>query len=127
MRLIPEIYTDRVSECRQFYCDYLGFSVEREMDGFVVLQHATDAECRIMFCVPGSPFVDRIFHPAFDGEGLIFQIDTDNVDADYARLRSLPVTIALDLVEEEVNGRHFTITDPNGLLIDIVQAEQWPR
>ncbi|MCC5810409.1 MAG: VOC family protein [Ectothiorhodospiraceae bacterium] len=127
MRLIPEIYTERVSECRQFYCDYLGFAVEQEMDGFVVLRHAADAGCRIMFCVPDSPFVNRIFRPAFHGQGLILQIDTEDVDADYARFRSLPVRIVLDLVEEEVNGRHFTIADPNGLLIDIVQVAPWRR
>ena len=35
---------------------------------------------------------------------------------------NLPVKIVLGLVQEnEVNGRHFTIQDPNGILIDIVQ------
>lgn len=45
----------------------------------------------------------------------------DDVDAEYRKIRALPIKIVLALIEEPVNGRHFTIKDPNGILIDIVQ------
>lgn len=121
MRFCPEVYTDKVAECTRFYCEYLGFEIKRQMEGFVVLRHGENPEYDILFCVPDSPFVDKIFRPAFQGQGLIFQIEVEDVEAEYSRMRSLPVPIALELVDEPVNGKHFTITDPNGILIDIVQ------
>lgn len=121
MRLAPEVYTPKVQECKAFYCKHLGFTVKTELEGFVVLQHAKDTAYEILFCVPDSPYVDPIFRPAFSGQGLIFQIEVDDAAAEYERLKQAGVPIALPLKQEEVNGKHFTITDPNGILIDIVQ------
>lgn len=121
MRFAPEVYTSKVQESKAFYCDHLGFTVKMELEGFVVLQHAKDTAYEILFCVPDSPYVDPIFHPAFKGQGLIFQLEVDDVDAEYSRLQQGGVPIALPLKDEPVNGRHFTITDPNGILIDIVE------
>lgn len=121
MKFSPEIYTEKIEECRQFYCDYLGFVVKKQLEGFIILAHAENPEYEIMFCVPNSQFVDPIFRPQFRGQGLIFQIEVADVDAEYARFKKLPVTIKLPLTQEEVNGSHFTIADPNGIFIDIVQ------
>lgn len=121
MKLAPEIYTDKIIESKKFYCDYLGFRIKQEMEGFIVLEHKNDPAYEILFCIPNSLFVNEIFRPKFQGQGLIFQMTVDNVDAEYRKIRVLPIEIVLDLVEEPVNGRHFTIKDPNGILIDIVQ------
>ena len=121
MKFTPEVYTDKVTESKAFYCNYLGFRVKKELEGFVVLQHAVDTAYEIMFCVPNLPFVNEIFRPAYSGQGLIFQIEVNDVDAVYEKLQHEGVAIALPLIEEPVNGHHFTIIDPNGILIDIVQ------
>lgn len=120
MRLAPEIFTHNIQESIAFYCDFLGFRIKDELDGFYVLQHIDNPEYELLLGPPKSPFVNKLFHPAFSGQGLIFQMEVDDVDAEYARLKKLGVKITIDLVEEEGNGRHFTITDPNGILIDIV-------
>lgn len=121
MRFAPEVYTPKVEESKAFYCSHLGFKVKVELEGFVVLQHAKDTAYEILFCAPDSPYVDPIFHPTFSGQGLIFQIEVDDVEAEYKRLKD-KIPIALALINEEVNGKHFTIKDPNGILIDIVQS-----
>ena len=120
MRFAPEIYTEKIGECKQFYCEILGFQIEKEMEGFVVLRHKQDPQYDILLCVPHSPFVNKIFHPAFRGEGLIFQIEVIDVVAEYERIKN-KVQVRLELIDEPVNGKHFTIVDPNGILIDIVQ------
>lgn len=120
MRFAPEVYTAKVQESKAFYCDLLGFRVKKELEGFVVLQHAKYAEYEILFCVPDSPFVQDIFHPAYSGQGIIWQIEVDDIIAEYNRLRYV-APVALELIEEPENGKHFAITDPNGILIDIVQ------
>ena len=121
MRFSVEVYTPKLAECKAFYCNHLGFTVKQELEGFVVLRHVTNTAYEIMFCVPDSPFVDPIFRPTYSGQGLIFQLEVDDVDAEYRRLQQEGVPIALPIRDEPVNGRHFTITDPNGILIDIVE------
>lgn len=121
MRFSAEIYTSKLAESKAFYCDHLGFGVKQEIEGFVTLQHLIDTAYEIMFCVPDSPFVDPIFRPAYRGEGLIFQIEVNDASSEYNRLRREGVPITLSLREEPVNGRHFAVTDPNGILIDIVE------
>lgn len=121
MKFCPEIYTEKLDECIRFYCDYLHFEIKQRLEGFVVLRNTQNPEYEIMFCVPNSPFVDKIFRPPFKGQGLIFQLEINDSEAEYARLQSLSVPIALPLTEEPINGKHFTITDPNGIFIDIVE------
>lgn len=121
MKFSVEVYTPLVDESRQFYCQVLGFEVKSELDGFVVLQHHQRPEYELMFCVPDSPFVHEIFHPRFAGDGILFQIEVNNVENEFQRIQDLGISIALPLTEEPVNGKHFTVTDPSGILIDVVQ------
>lgn len=72
MKLAPEIYTDKIIESKRFYCDYLGFRIKQEMEGFIVLGHKSDPAYEILLCVNNSPFVNEIFRPKFHGQGLIF-------------------------------------------------------
>ena len=121
MRLSVEVYTPKITESKAFYCTHLGFRIKQELEGFVVLQHVVDTAYEIMFCVPDSPFVDPLFRPAYTGQGLIFQMEVGNVNAEYSRLQKEGVPITLPLKDEPVNGRHFTVSDPNGILVDIVE------
>lgn len=91
------------------------------MEGFAVLVHKLDPACVLYICEADSEAVDKIFRPAFQGQGLIFQIEVDDVDTMYALMKKHNVTIALEMIEDPGNGRHFTVKDPNGILIDIVQ------
>lgn len=120
MKWSTEIYTSKVNESKDFYCTFFDFSVKLELDGYVVLQHNMKPWYELLFCIPHSPFVHEIFHPAFEGKGLLFQIEVDDVEKEYTRLKQAQVAITLPLTDEPVNGRHFTVTDPSGILIDIV-------
>ena len=120
MRLSTEIYTSKVDECKSFYLDYFNFRVKSKAEGFVVLQNKLGPEYELMFCVPNSPFVNSIFHPEYNSKGVILQFEVDNVQEEYHRIKNLNIPILIELIEEPINGRHFTISDPSGLLIDIV-------
>jgi catechol 2,3-dioxygenase-like lactoylglutathione lyase family enzyme len=121
MKLSFEIYTSKVLECKEFYTKHFNFEVKLEIEGFVILQYRINSHYELMFCVPNSPFVNPLFHPEFNGQGAIIQMEVDNVKAEYDRIKKLKVPIKISLVDEPVNGHHFTIQDPCGLLIDIVQ------
>ena len=121
MRLATEIYTDNVSESKAFYCDTFNFKVKYEIAGYVIIQHKENPAYELLFCIPNSPFVNEIFRPKFYGKGMIFQMEVNNIQMEYDRIKNLNIPIVLDLTDEPVNGKHFTITDPNGIYIDIVQ------
>lgn len=121
MRFAIEIYTDSVSESQAFYCDTFNFKVKYEIDGFVIIQHKENPAYELLFCIPNSPFVNEIFRQKFYGKGMIFQMEVNNIQMEYDRIKNLNIPITLDLTDEPVNGKHFTITDPNGIYIDIVQ------
>jgi catechol 2,3-dioxygenase-like lactoylglutathione lyase family enzyme len=123
MKLSVEIYTRKVIESSDFYTNHFNFRVKTEMDGFVVLQHNENPAYEIMFCVPDSPFVNEIFRPEYSGQGIIFQAEVGNIMAEFERMKQSGVPVVLDPVTEPVNGTHFTVEDPNGILIDIVQYE----
>ncbi|MCC5942250.1 MAG: VOC family protein [Balneolaceae bacterium] len=121
MKLTFEVYTSSVYECKAFYTEYFDFSVKLETEGFVVLQHNKFKHYELMFCLPNSPFVHPVFHPEFNGKGTILQMEVDDVEYEYTRLNENGIQIVVPLVKEDVNGYHFTIEDPSGLLVDIVQ------
>jgi catechol 2,3-dioxygenase-like lactoylglutathione lyase family enzyme len=126
--LAPEIYTDKFDESVQFYTEVLGFVHKtapggfQAMEGFAVLVHPANPACELYVCVPNSPFVDELFRPAFKGsEGLIFQVEVDNVDELYAKAQALGTPIVLKMIKDPGNGKHFAVRDPNGIIIDIVE------
>ncbi len=121
MKLSTEIYTSKVLESKEFYCKYFEFDVKLEVEGFVVLQHKNHPEYELLFCIPNSPFVNELFHPEFQGKGVLFQMEVKNVKEEYHKLTKLGIEIKLPLVEEPINGKHFTVIDPNGIPIDVVE------
>ena len=54
--------------------------------------------------------------------GLILNFEVEDVDAEYERLvihEKLP--LHLDIRDEEFGQRHFIVSDPNGVLIDMIK------
>jgi len=121
MKWSTEIYTSKVVKSKEFYCKYFDFIVKFEVEGFVILQHQQKLEYELLFCIPNSPFVNELFHPEFQGVGVLFQMEVDNVEKEYEKMKKLGIPIKIPLVEEPVNGKHFTVMDPNNIPIDIVE------
>lgn len=121
MKMSFEIYTSKVQECKQFYTQHFNFGVKFETAGFVVLQHSIFKQYELMFCIPCSPFVNPLFHSSFNGKGALLQMEVSNVEEEFERVKERNIPILIPLIAEPVNGYHFTISDPGGLLIDIVQ------
>lgn len=127
MMFAPEIYTEKFEESVRFYRECLGFKPKQgdgefqDMEGFAVLVHRDNPAYELYICVPNSPGVDKIFWPAFHGQGLIFQMIVDDVDAVYKTVKEHGGRIVLDMIEDPGNGRHFAVEDPNKIIIDVAQ------
>ncbi|TGL64873.1 VOC family protein [Leptospira sarikeiensis] len=124
MKFSPEIYTSKLEESKEFYTRNLGFEIVKELEGYIVLSHPKYPEYEIQFCIPNSPFVKPIFHPEFRGPGLLFQFEVEDVEIEWRKFSDQKGEIVLELCSEPVNGKHFTLMDPNGILIDLVEFEK---
>lgn len=112
------IITPKLTETRAFYVEKLGFDVVFENDFFILLAGYGD---QISFLQPDHASQEPLFRPAFGGRGVYLTIDVEDVDAEYARLKSRGVAIEVDLRDEPWGDRHFAVVDPNGVGIDFVR------
>ncbi len=111
------IVTSKFAETKAFYIDQLGFELVFENEFYVLLTGHGD---QISFLLPEHPTQAPIFQPAFGGRGVYLTVDVEDVDAEYARVKSRGVPMEVDLRDEPWGDRHFAVVDPNGVGIDFV-------
>ena len=119
MKLNAGIITEKLAESKAFYTQVLQFGVTFEND-FYLLLHTPNQEAEISFLLPNHPSQQPLFQKPFTQQGVYLTIEVENVDDYYYKLKEQGVPIAIDLREEPWGDRHFAITDPNGIGIDIV-------
>ncbi len=111
------IITPKIRESKEFYTNRLGFAVKFENDWFVLLERGGR---EIAFMLPKLEFQNEIFREEFGGKGLWITIEVENVEAEYERMETSDVPIAVELRTEEWGETHFSILDPNGIGVDFV-------
>ena len=117
MRLYTGFITDKLQESKAFYVDNFGLKIQFESDWFILLQLG-DSE--LAFMVPNHPSQQPLFQSRFEGKGAWITIEVSDVDAEYERIKTLGVPIAIELRDEEWGDRHFAVVDPNGIGVDVV-------
>ena len=114
----PVLMTEKVKETGEFYQKFFGFSVVFEADWYMSLkQEETGAELAILQAshetVPSS-FGKSV-------QGLILNFEVVDVDQVYQKLiKEHRLPLHLTLRDEAFGQRHFIISDPNGVLIDVI-------
>ena len=116
----PVFIVSSLARARFFYTTYFDFAVAFENDWYLHL--ASSSGIQIGFMLPGQPTQPAMFHPTYNGQGVIFSLEVEDVDAAYADARSKNLKVTIQLRSEDWGQRHFCIEDPNGLHLDIVQA-----
>ena len=119
MKVNAGIITPKLKESKDFYTTVLNYSVAFENE-FYILMHAPDNTPAVAFLLPNHPSQQPVFQPAFQGTGMFFTIEVRDVDAEFKRIKSLGIPIAIELRDEPWGDRHFAVVDPNGVGIDIV-------
>lgn len=119
MKLNAGIITEKLTETKKFYTEILDFGVTFENE-FYLLLHTPDKSSELSFLLPNHESQQPLFQPKFDGKGVYFTIEVENVDEIYTKLKSKNVQIEIELRDEPWGDRHFAIQDPNGVGIDIV-------
>ncbi|MEV4949984.1 VOC family protein [Streptomyces sp. NPDC053755] len=104
---------------RDFLTTYLGYQVVMADDGFVSLRRE-DAAVDIVLLRQGLevlPADQRDQHAA----GLILALTVTGIEAEEARLREAGAPLTMPLREEPWGERLFQMTDPNGVVVQLVE------
>lgn len=120
----PVIGTKKVAETTKFYTTHFPFEIAFEADWYVSLiwNHgdSTDAAHQLAILDFEHPTVPEGFRKPMQG-GLILNFEVEDVDAEYKRLTEAGLSLHLDIRSEDWGQRHFITSDPNGVLIDLIQ------
>ncbi|MEU3517749.1 VOC family protein [Streptomyces sp. NPDC006654] len=109
---------DDVTASSAFLTDHFGFREELAADGFASLTR-DDAGMNVIYLRRGLaslPADQREDH----ADGVILAFVVDNLEAELARLTAEGVTITMPLREEPWGERAFQVTDPNGVIVQLV-------
>ena len=107
-----------VAASSAFLTEHFGFRQEMAADGFASLARE-DAGMNVVFLRRGLetlPAGQRDKHAA----GLILAFAVDDLEGELARLRAEEVAITMPLTVEEWGQRAFQVTDPNGVIIELL-------
>lgn len=104
----------------EFLKEHFGFAEEMAADGFVSLGRP-DAGFNVVFLRLGRATFkpERLRGRRADGLLVVFVVD--DIDAEYARLESEGVRFTTPIETEPWGERYFQVTDPNGVVIQLVQ------
>jgi catechol 2,3-dioxygenase-like lactoylglutathione lyase family enzyme len=104
----------------QFVKDHFGFSEEMSAPGFVSLSRP-DAGFNLVFLRLGLETLKPEALRGRPADGLLVAFVVDDVDREYARLAAEGVSFTTPIETEPWGERYFQVTDPNGVVIQLVQ------
>ena len=119
----PGLVTAKFYETWDFYTEQLGFRTVSETDDCVRLTHGSGAQLTILRHETDEQHPELV--SATDGHGFWLQLEVDDMETMYQKLRGADVPVARELEAGAGSARSFTIRDPNGVLIRVepVRAE----
>ena len=98
---------------------HLGFFVGLAADGFCSLEHPQSGMNLIYLRTGLSSF--KPASVAGPADGLLVVFTVEDIDADHARLVSEGVEVVTPLETEPWGERYFQMSDPNGVIYQLVQ------
>ena len=115
----PVICTHKLNESKSFYTSHFDFLITFDSDWYVSLQSQTSPAHEFALLDATHPTLPQNYQQS--AQGLLLNIEVTDVDREYQRLVSAGLPMILKVKSEEWGQRHFITTDPNGVLIDVIQ------
>ena len=104
----------------EFLRNHFGFAEAMSADGFVSLTRP-DAGFNVIFLRVGLPTFKPAARAGNAGEGLLLVFVIDDIDAEFTRLANDGLEFTTPIETEPWGERYFQVTDPNGIVIQLVQ------
>ncbi len=115
----PVIGTDKLQESRDFYLTHFPFTLTFEADWYVSLISTQNPSFQLALLDYRHESVPAGFRQA--AQGILLNFEVEDVDVVYERLKAAGLPMHLALKSEAWGQRHFITSDPNGLLLDVIQ------
>jgi uncharacterized glyoxalase superfamily protein PhnB len=112
----PVIMTKNVQESSGFYRKNFGFETVFDAGWYISLKHPKGQE--LAFIDSSHESVPTEYQ--HQATGFILNIEVENVDDIYKKLIEERLSILAPLETNEYGQRHFIISDPNNILVDII-------
>lgn len=111
---------DDVTASATFVKQHFGFSEAMSADGFVSLSRQ-DAGFNLIFLQTSLATFKPTHMRGHRADGLLIVFVVNDIDREYARLQAEGVTITTAIATESWGERFFQVTDPNGVVIQLVE------
>ncbi len=111
---------DDVMTSAKFVKQHFGFNEDMSADGFVSLSKQ-DAGFNLIFLQTGLEIFKPSFMRGHRADGLLIVFVVDDIDTEYERLQTEDVKITTAIETEPWGERFFQVTDPNGVVFQLVQ------
>jgi catechol 2,3-dioxygenase-like lactoylglutathione lyase family enzyme len=108
-RVVPNIASDKLDECRDFYVGLLGFQVAMDMGWIMTLVSPSNptAQVSVLREDASAPVVPQI------------TVEVADVDAVHAEAVRRGLEIVHPLTDEPWGMRRFFVKDPNGVVLNV--------
>ena len=107
---MPDIVSERIDESRKFYTEFLGFDVTKDLGWVLTFASPSNPTAQITL-VRGSAKATALAN---------LSIEVEDVDAVHAKAVALGLQIIYPLTNEPWGVRRFFVTDPNGIIINVL-------
>lgn len=117
---------DDVAGSAEFAKKHFGFKEDMAAEGFVSLSR-DDAGFNLVFLQTGLKTFKPEHMRGRRADGLLVVFVVDDVDREYARIKGEGVPITTPIETEPWGERYFQVTDPSGVVIQVVQWMTAPQ
>lgn len=109
-RIVPDITSERMDESRKFYADFLGMELAMDMGWILTFVSPANPTAQITLMQPAA---STVRNPNVS-------IEVEDVDAAHAKAVELGLPIVYPLTTEPWGVRRFFVTDPNGVVVNVM-------
>ena len=105
----PTIFVENPAASCDFYIEHFDAKIKFDSGWYMIV---AVGDCELCFMKPQSP--DQSI---FNGKGLMYSFEIENVDSEHSRLSKLGVTVVIPLEDYPWGDRAFGILDPHGIIL----------
>ncbi len=116
----PLVTVKDMRASRDFFVKYFGVGVIFEADWVTMLGDTESGKIAIGFMTPDHP-TNPPGPEIFNGKGMIVTVQVRNAAKACAALKAEGVHIFYDVHDEPWGQRSFTLNDPSGVIVDVVE------
>ncbi|RNL85027.1 VOC family protein [Halostreptopolyspora alba] len=109
-----------IAASAEFARRHLGFTEDMKLDE-VVSMSRPDTGFQLVLLPTGLSTFRPTSMRGHDADGVLVVLVVDGIDDEYARIRSEGVPITTPIETEPWGERYFQVTDPNGVVFELVE------